>query len=218
MATKNTNNSIKTIKGRLPFKEVVVYPSQEQQRKAAVRRTLAATTPNTNFNNAIDLTNNERKKLNDMQKANWFEQLINGYIRFPYNCINTATGWITNNKQTIARNKNLYDNPEKYGYKEVSFNEAQPGDLMQYISDNVPWHSAVLVSKDNIDKNSKKLLNIKNRKHYTSFYVKSSSGDDKLNPIRHYSLEEIGKENSDLDSMPKFYRYTYPNSGVKFIK
>lgn len=218
MNTKNKNDINKTYKGTLPFKEVIVYPSQEQQQKAAVRRALSATTPNTDFSNAVDLNNNERKRLNHMQRANRFERLINGYTKFPYNCINTATGWITNNKQTIARNKNLYDNPEKYGYKEVSFNEAQPGDLMQYIMDNTPWHSGVLVSKDDIDKNGKKSINTKNRKHYTSFTVRSSTGNDKLNPIRRYSLEEIGSENSVLEQMPKFYRYIYPNSGIKFIK
>ena len=80
MATKNTNNSIKTIQGRLPFKEVVVYPSQEQQRKATVRRTLAATTPNYDFSYADDLTSNQKYHINKMADANWFEKLVNGYL------------------------------------------------------------------------------------------------------------------------------------------
>ena len=148
MSTKNINNSIKTIQGHLPFKEVVVYPSQEQQRKATVRRTLAATTPNYDFSHADDLTNNQKYHINKMADANWFEKLINGYFRSPYNCINTATGWVTNGKHTIARNQNLYDNPNKYGFKEISSDEMLPGDLVQSFNNGIPEHSLIFDSYD----------------------------------------------------------------------
>lgn len=209
MSTKNTNNSIKTIQGRLPFKEVVVYPSQEQQRRATVRRTLAATAPNYDFSYADDLTSNQKYHINKMADANWFEKLINGYFRSPYNCINTATGWITNGKHTIARNQNLYDDPNKYGYKEVKYDELQPGDLIQYIMEGRPWHAGIVVDKGTKFKQGKQLH---------TFKVRSSNGYDSINPIRHYSLEQVGNENSDIEEMPKFYRYIYPNAGVKFIK
>lgn len=188
--------------GQLPF-EIIVYPTQEQQRQLAAKRALEAEYPNMFFGLAQDLTDAERINLNIRSKkiaeGKWgfLDKLFQAT---PYNCINTATNWITNGKFTIAKNKNLQKDPKKYGFTPIPYHMVEPGDLMQYMGvDGTPWHAAVVTDKNG-----------------NTWSVKSSTGDTELNDIRTYNIKEIGTVDSDLDTKPVFYRYTYPNSGVNF--
>lgn len=185
----------KTYEGTLPFEEVVVYPSQEQQREAAARRTELATEPHYDFSKVQDITPLQRKWYNIKGKG------LLGFYTKPANCINSATYWITNDS-TIAKNKSLVDTPQKFGYTPITRNEAQRGDLIQYTDGNdQPYHAGVVLQNDG-----------------NTTLVRSSSGESWLNPIRRYNSDGV-----DIDDRmganiggANYYRYNYPNSGVYF--
>lgn len=181
--------------GKLPFDEIVVFPTQEQQRELAARRAENATSPHFDFSKAQDITENDRK---------WYNDKGNGWFRFmkkPPNCINTATHWITNDS-TLARNRSLLEIPEKFGYTPISKKNAQRGDLIQYVNERgVPDHAGVIIA---------------NEPYVTA--VRSSNGGSGINPIREYNSEGINTEDRyDPDiKNANYYRYTYPYSGVYF--
>ena len=106
--------------GKLPFDEIVVYPSQEQQRDAAARRAENATSAWRNFDTASDLTEEEKLSINDKENpSNFFGWITRIFGRTNGDCINTATHWITN-AHSVALNQHLFENPEKYGFSRVS--------------------------------------------------------------------------------------------------
>ena len=185
--------------GILPFSEIVVYPSQEEQRKLAVKRAEKAELPHFDFSKALDIS---KERAEDYTSREWCKHpLFRPWL--PKNCINTATYWITGNN-TISANKHLLDNPEKYGYKRISKHEAEPGDLTQYYfpDTNHAYHAGVVLENND-----------------DGTVIKSSSGSDKLNPIRYYDTEGVDMEdpyyNDDIKNN-LYYRYTYPYSGVYF--
>lgn len=184
-----------TYQGKLPFDEIVVFPTQEQQRELAARRAENATSPHFDFSKAQDITENDRKWYNDKGNG-WF-----WFMKKPLNCINTATHWITNDS-TLAKNRSLLETPEKFGYAPISKKNAQRGDLIQYVNERgVPDHAGVIIA---------------NEPYVTA--VRSSNGGSGINPIREYNSEGINTEDRyDPDiKNANYYRYTYPHSGVYF--
>lgn len=184
-----------TYKGKLPFDEIVVFPSQEQQRELAAKRAEKATNPHFDFSKAQDINENDRKWYNDRGNG-WF-----WFMQKPLNCINTATHWITNDS-TLARNRSLLETPEKFGYTPITKKEAKRGDLIQYANERgVPEHAGVILENN----------------HYVTA-VRSSMGGSNINPIREYNSEGINTEDRyDPDiKNANYYRYTYPHSGVYF--
>lgn len=180
----------KTYQGKLPFDEIVIFPSQKQQRDMAIKRADNATKPHFDFSKAQDI--------DKFRKLLYNSPTFNNYIRAS-NCLNTATYWITGN-QTISANKNLLDNPEKYGYKRISKEEAEPGDLTQYLyPSKEPFHAGIVLENDE-----------------NGTVVKSSDGNTQLNPIRYYNSNGYDMEGMGDIVGNLYYRYTYPYSGVYF--
>lgn len=186
--------------GKLPFDEIVVYPSQEQQRNAAARRAEQANVAWRNFDTAADLTEEELLNIRDREHPSGLFGILSIFRKRDGDCVNTATHLITNS-HSIAFNQNLSENPEKYGFSRT--NSPQRGDLIQYIDQfGNPVHSGVVTSKT---------------PQGTS--VISSNGSGKMNPERKYLSDgsPTSGANSDMSiANARYYRYTYPKSGVYF--
>ncbi len=187
----------KLYKGSLPFKEVIVYPSQEQQRNRAAKRAEDSKISYRNWTNALDMTDQEKDKATNRDSSNIIEYIKTSFGRTCYDCINTASHWVTNN-QTISKNKSLFTNPKKYGFKKIT--NPQRGDLVQYIDkDKNPYHAGIILSNNS-----------------NGITVKSSTGYKELNPIRYYNSDGSSKGDYDDIKQAIYYRYTYPRSGVYF--
>ncbi len=187
--------------GKLPFDEIVVYPSQEQQRDAAARRAEQATEGYRNWSTAVDMSNDDKLWANDKDNPSDFMGWI-GHIfgSKPMDCINSASYWITNSR-SIAKNSSLFNNPEQYGFSRIF--TPQRGDLIQYIDQfGNPVHAGVVTSKTS---------------EGTS--VISSNGSGKMNPERNYNPDGSPTSGASSDmsiANAQYYRYTYPKSGVYF--
>lgn len=137
------------------------------------------------FSRAQDLTPTQRFWYNFPMRGLFGDNLF----RKPYNCINTATKWITNDS-TLSQNKKLKSNPQKYGYTNIPIENVDSGDLMQYLNAyNEPYHAGVVLSNNN-----------------DTVKVRYSTGGDDLNPIKEY-------HQSNIQNQSLFYNYKYPRSG-----
>lgn len=125
-----------------PLKEMTIYPSANDYRALALLRSRNATSPTINFSGAQDL--------------NWIQQMYDNMFGGS-TCLNTLTSFygqpryakrvgptnrITDFK--VAGNPKFVNNPERYGYKEISQSEALPGDMI-ILSDqyNHPHHATM---------------------------------------------------------------------------
>lgn len=182
-----------------PLANIVVYPSQEQQQQAAVQRALTATTPNKYFHNAVDLSDEDKVRFTN-RALEYTHLLQNLFLQYPHNCINTTTSWVTNGGDTLAKNSSLMNTPSAYGYTEITYDQVQPGDVMQYMKKKEPWHAGMVVEKKG-----------------QQWKIKSSDGGSNINPTRTYTTQQIGAPGEEtLTHQPRFYRYNYPNTGVHF--
>lgn len=101
---------------------------------------MANAKPNNNFSHAQDMTPAERKRANLSMKLT---PRLRGLLNFdPRTCINTVTGFYGVN--TVASNKKFTDNPNKYGFREISQEEVLPGDIIVLSDKNNHPHHAVI--------------------------------------------------------------------------
>lgn len=106
-------------------------------RDIALERSRKATSPNTDFTNAMDLP------LYSSIPATYAPRL---FFIDPHTCINTVTGFY-DPKHTIANNANLWVNPEDYGYEQIPQASARPGDIIVLSNkDNYPNHAVMFDS------------------------------------------------------------------------
>lgn len=103
---------------------------------SALNRSRGATSPNTDFSHAQDMTGAQRLGTN----------LLAG-VPFigvdPHTCLNTVTGFY-DPENTVASNVNIATNPERYGYREIPQSEAIPGDLIILSNSNGHPNHAVM--------------------------------------------------------------------------
>lgn len=93
-----------------------------------------------------------------------------GYDWTGYNCITNATGWY-GDPYVCASNIEFRKNPYKYGFIEISPEQALPGDIFQHDIDGVPYHATMCSKKDD-----------------TGIYANYSNGgytDNSLKKIQH---------------------------------
>lgn len=103
-------------------------------RRLALARSREATSPNTDFTNAMDLPKYSSYPATYAPKLFRID---------PHTCINTVTGFY-DPKNTVANNANLWANPEDYGYTQIPQTEAAPGDIIILSNkDNYPNHAVM---------------------------------------------------------------------------
>lgn len=110
--------------------EIVVTPTLQQM---ALIRSRRATEPNTDFSTAQDMSGWSKFSAN----------YLAGILSNPRTCINTVTAFNDPNN-TVASNVNFVTKPNEYGYKEISQDEAVPGDIIILSDKNNHPHHAVM--------------------------------------------------------------------------
>nr|DAH01866.1 MAG TPA: hypothetical protein [Crassvirales sp.] len=122
-----------------PDGSTVLRSIQVTPQSSALNRSREATSPNTDFSNAQDMTGTQQFG------ANWLAEIpIIGTN--PHTCLNTVTGFY-DPKSTVASNANMVARPEDFGYREIPQTEAVPGDIIILSnSDNHPTHAVMFDS------------------------------------------------------------------------
>lgn len=187
-------SSEKEYRGVLPFEEIVVFPTQREQRNLAARRMEQATTSYQDFSRAQDVDPDKRAEFTRKAKNPSLRNNV-------FDCLNTSTRMVTNDS-TVAKTMSLYSDPGKFRYTRLHPDYVERGDIIYYNRINgLPYHAGMV---------------LKRTEHQTQ--VRSSNGSGILNPIRQYDRygNLVGHPTAENIRSSTYYRYDYPYHGVYF--
>lgn len=120
--------------GSRMLRSVIVTPQL-----SALNKSREAHSPNVDFSYAQDMTKAQRWGANHLAGVPFLGV-------DPHTCLNTVTGFY-NDKATVAANVNMVARPEDFGYKQISQEEAIPGDIIILSrGDNHPTHAVMFDS------------------------------------------------------------------------
>lgn len=186
-----------------PDGSVLLRSVEVSPQSSALYRSREATEPNSNFMGAQDMEWYKRLGSTYIPKVPYTDKILN-----PKTCINTVTGFYDKNN-TVANNSHLIDNPEKYGYREITQEELVPGDLI-ILNDGEQYpHHAVMfdsiAEEDGITSDNYPIIKGDTLVNY------SNGGRGKGNyrlqqPIRKFSDPEVA--GGDFTGKHRFFRYT----------